>query len=239
MADIKGKIALVTGATRGMGFAVSEKLAALGAKVIMACREKKSGEKSVKSLLAKGLDVELIVCDVEKISDIEKAAKSFSKKYDHLDILINNAGINGESMETKIETIDLKVFEKIMNVNLRGTLYMISKFIPFLKKSSDGRIVSFSSGLAQLSVPRMGPHISYSISKTAINQLTWTFADHLKDTTVKIFCVDPGWVRTDMGGPDAMLEIKDGIDTPVWLATEDASKLQSGLFYKERKVLPW
>jgi NAD(P)-dependent dehydrogenase (short-subunit alcohol dehydrogenase family) len=237
--DLKGKTAIVTGATRGMGFAIAEKLAGLGACVIMACREKKSGSKSVAALKAKGLNVEFVECDVEKISSIDRAFAAVSKKHPVIDILINNAGINSEPMETKIETINLKIFEKIMNVNLRGTMWMISKFLPLMKKSGDARIINFSSGLAQLSVPRMGPHISYSISKTAVNQLTWTFADHLKDTKVKIYAVDPGWVKTDLGGPNAMLELPEGIDTPIWLATEDASKLQSGLFYKERKILPW
>lgn len=72
-----------------------------------------------------------------------------------------------------------------------------------------------------------------------MNQLTWTFNYHLKDTPVKIFCVDPGWVRTGMGGPEAWLDIKEGIDTPVWLATEDINKLRQGYCYRERKILPW
>jgi len=237
--DLKGRIAVITGATRGLGFAMSEKLASFGAKVIMACREKETGMRSVEKLKTKGLDVVFKKCDVENVAEIDALAASLSAEYNHLDILINNAGINGEPMSTTIETVDLAIFEKVMNVNVRGTLRAISKLLPLLKKSNDARIINFSSGLAQLSVPRMGPHISYSISKTAINQLTWTFAGHLKDTKVKIFCVDPGWVKTDMGGPDAMLEINEGIDTPVWLATEDKAKLQSGYFYKERKILPW
>jgi NAD(P)-dependent dehydrogenase (short-subunit alcohol dehydrogenase family) len=239
MDNLKGKIIVITGATRGIGFAMSEKLASMGAKVIMACREKKSGEASVSRLKQKGLDVEFALCDLEKPADIDKMAESLSKKFDHIDVLINNAGISGEPMDTTIETIKLAAFEKIMNVNLRGTLWTISKLISLLKKSKEARIINFSSGLAQLTVPRMGPQISYSISKTAINQLTWTFADHLKNTSVKIFAVDPGWVKTDIDEPDAMLEIKDGIDTPVWLATEAADKLQSGYFYKERKILSW
>jgi NAD(P)-dependent dehydrogenase (short-subunit alcohol dehydrogenase family) len=236
---LKNKIVIITGATRGLGFAMSEKLATQGAKVIMACRENASGMKSAEKLKVKGLDVVFKKCDVENVSEISALGASLASEYDHLDILINNAGISGEPMSTTIETIDLGIFEKIMNVNLRGTLMTISKLLPLLKKSDDARIINFSSGLAQLSVPRMGPQISYSISKTAINQLTWTFADHLKDTKVKIFCTDPGWVKTDMGGSGAMLEINEGIDTPVWLATEDISKLQSGYCYKERKILPW
>ncbi len=233
------KIALITGATRGLGFAMSEKLVTLGFKVIMACREEKTGKVSYERLKNKGLPVLFEICDVEKVSDIENLYSSVSKKIDHLDVLINNAGINIEPPTTKIENIDLQLFEKIMNVNLRGSLYMCSKFIPLLKKSNDARIINFSSGLAHLSIPRMGPYPTYSISKTAVNQLTWFLAEELKNTTVKVFSVDPGWVKTDMGGPNAMLEIEQGIDTPIWLATEDASNLKSGFFYKERKIIPW
>lgn len=234
-----GKIALITGATRGLGFAMSEKLATIGFKVIMACREEKTGRISYEKLKNKGLDVVFKICDVEKISDIDNLYNSVSGKFDYLDVLINNAGINIEPASTKIENIDLKLYEKIMNINLRGSLYMCSKFIPMLKKSKDARIINFASGLAQLTVPRMGPYPTYSISKTAINQLTWFLADELKNTTVKVFSVDPGWVKTDMGGPNAMLEIEEGIDTPIWLATEDEKKLKSGFFYKERKILGW
>lgn len=233
------KIALITGATRGLGFAMSEKLAALNFKVIMSCREEKTGKVSYQKLKDKGLDVTFEICDVEKISDIDNLYNSVSKKFEHLDVLINNAGINIEPDSTKIENINLKLFEKIMNVNLRGSLYMCSKFIPMLKKSKDARIINFSSGLGHLTVPRMGPYPSYSISKTAVNQLTWFLAEELKNTTVKVFSVDPGWVKTDMGGPNAMLEIDMGIDTPIWLATEDASSLKSGFFYKERKIIGW
>jgi NAD(P)-dependent dehydrogenase (short-subunit alcohol dehydrogenase family) len=239
MTELTGKNIVITGATRGLGFAMSEKLASLGAKVIMACREKKSGEASAANLKQKGLDVVFMQCDVENVTDIGAMAETLLKQLPCIDVLVNNAGISGEPMDTTIDTINLGIFEKIMNVNLRGTLWAISKLMPLLKKSKEARIINFSSGLAQLSVPRMGPQISYSISKTAVNQLTWTFADHLKKTNVKIFCVDPGWVKTDMGGPNAMLEITDGIDTPVWLATEETGKLQSGYFYKERKILPW
>ena len=237
--NLKGKIAVITGATRGLGFAFSEKLASLGATVIMACRERESGIKSVEKLKAKGYDVVFKQCDFESVSEIDSLGASLASEYNHLDILINNAGVSIEPLDTTIETLDISLFDKTMAVNLRGTLWTISRLLPLLKKSPQARIINISSGLAQLSSPKTGPQISYSISKTAVNGLTWTFAHHLKNTNVSIFCTDPGWVKTDMGGPEAWLDIEQGIDTPIWLATEDISKLQSGLFYRERKVLPW
>ena len=126
-----------------------------------------------------------------------------------------------------------------MNINLRGSLLMCSKFIPLIKKSESGRIVNFSSGLGELTPDRMGPFPSYSISKTAVNMLTKFLAAELKDDNVIVNSVDPGWVKTDMGGPNAMMEIPEGIDTPIWLATADSSELKSGFFYKERKIIDW
>lgn len=142
------KTVLITGATRGMGFAISKELSSRGMRVIMACREKRTGERSVSRLKAVGLDVELAVCDVENIRSINKAAETIAKKYPVLDILINNAGVSGEPMTTTIETIDLKIFQHIMDVNLRGTMWCISKFLPLLKRSKEARIINFSSGLA-------------------------------------------------------------------------------------------
>ncbi len=239
MQDMKGKTAVVTGANRGMGFAMSEKLAGLGAKVIMVCRSSKTGGEAVSKLKSKNLDVVLKTADVENPKDIEKLGREISEKFPLIDVLINNAGTNTEPGEVTIETIDIALFEKIININLRGTILMCKYFIPMLKKSASGRIINFSSGLAQLSVPRMGPYPSYSISKTAVNAVTKLLADELKDTNILVFSTDPGWVKTDMGGPEAPLEIQEGIDTPIWLAIEDAGKLQSGYFYKERKILGW
>ncbi len=126
-----------------------------------------------------------------------------------------------------------------MDINLRGTILMCKYFIPLLKKSDSGRIINFSSGLGQLSFLRTGPYPSYSISKTAVNAVTKILADELKNTKIMVFSVDPGWVKTDMGGPMAPLSIEEGIDTPVWLALAPEKELKSGYFYKERKIIEW
>jgi len=234
---MKDKIILITGANRGLGFGMSEKLAKMGATVIMVARNKNAGEASFKKLKEQNLNVILKLADVENIT--ENLYKSVSSEFDHIDVLINNAGINPEPPTTTIETLDLKIFEKIINVNLRGTIVMCKYFIPLLKKSASGRIINFSSGLGQLTPDRMGPYPSYSISKTAVNAVTKILADELKNTNILVFSVDPGWVKTDLGGPAAPLSIEQGIDTPVWLATEKPEKLKSGYFYKERKIIDW
>ncbi len=235
----KGRTALITGANRGLGFAMAEKLGSMGMKIIMACRQKASGEKAVEALKAKNIDAELCVVDVGDVAQIEAAGKEIAAKHPVIDVLINNAGISIEPYEMKIEEMDYKLHDKTMSVNVTGTIWMIKVLTPLLKKSPDARVINFSSGLGQLSVPRMGKFLSYSVSKTAVNQVTWYLADEFKDTNIKIFSVDPGWVKTDMGGPNAMLEIPEGIDTPVWLATAEKEEVQSGGFYKERKILGW
>lgn len=233
------KIALITGASRGLGFAMSEKLAELGVKVIMVCRNKDSGKIAFSRLKEKNLDVILKIADIESIDDIKNLHKEISSEFSYLDILINNAGVNLENENITIESIDINTFQKVMDINLRGTILMCKYFIPLLKKSSSGRIINFSSGLGQLSFPRTGPYPSYSISKTAVNAVTKILADELKNTKIMVFSVDPGWVKTDMGGPAAPLSIEEGIDTPVWLATAPENELKSGYFYKERKIIEW
>ena len=178
------KVALITGANRGLGLAMAEKLAEAGITVIMASRDKAKGEEAAKPLKNKGYNEVVMQCDVEKTTDIEKLYKEVSAQFDKIDILMNNAGVNTEGGDIKIENIDIPLFEKIMNINVRGSLVMCSKFIPLIKKSESGRIVNFSSGLGKLTPDRMGPLPSYSISKTAVNMLTKFLAAELKEHKV-------------------------------------------------------
>ena len=116
---------------------------------------------------------------------------------------------------------------------------MCQKFLPLLTKAPKARIINFSSGLGQLTVPRMGYYPVYSISKTSVNAITKNLAFELEETNVKVFSVDPGWIRTRLGGSEAPLSIEEGIDTAIYLATEPINKLQTGEFYQERKILGW
>ncbi|MCE5300390.1 MAG: SDR family NAD(P)-dependent oxidoreductase [Spirochaetia bacterium] len=237
--DLKGKTVLITGGNRGMGRAMVEKFASMDAKVIFTARNRKKGENALKEFKAKGLDVTLKMADMAKTSDVEKLGRVLSRELTCLDVLINSAAINGESGNVTIETIDEKILRRIMEIDFFSVLFMCKFMIPLLKKSPSGRIINFSSGLGQLTPDKCGPFPSYSIAKTAVNSLTKNLANELKDTNIMVFSVDPGWVKTDLGGPDAPTSIEQGIDTPVWLATEDAGKLQNGSFYKERKVIEW
>lgn len=236
---MKDKIILITGANKGLGRAMSQKFAEMGATVYMVCRNRERGEQAEKEFKMKNLDVILKLADMEKTETIERLTKEISSEQDRIDVLINNAGVNIDKSDTRIENIPLELLEKTMNINFRGSLLMCQKFIPLLKKSKSGRIINFSSGLGQLTVPRMGFYPAYSISKTAVNAITKNLAHELQATNIMVFSVDPGWVRTDLGGPAAPLSIEEGIETPVYLATEPARNLISGEFYKEKEILGW
>ncbi|MFX0016268.1 MAG: SDR family NAD(P)-dependent oxidoreductase [Promethearchaeota archaeon] len=237
--SLKGKIILITGANKGMGKAMTRKLAEMGATVYMICRNEESGSMAEKDFKDQNLKVKLKITDLEKVEDIERLAKEVSEEQNHIDVLINNGAVNLESAETRIENLPLEILERTMNINFRGILLMSQKFIPLLRRSKSGRIINFSSGLGQLTVNRMDYYPAYSISKTAINAITKNLANELKDTNILVFSVDPGWVRTDLGGPNAPLSIKEGIETPIFLATESARNLKTGEFYKEKRILGW
>lgn len=233
------KTVIITGANRGLGKAMTEVLAKQGMKVIMVCRNIEKSKAVYNEFKSAGYDVELEQADMADTKSIEAMAERVKSRHKVIDVLINNAGLNVETMETTIENIELETLQHTMNSNFYGIFWMCKMFVPLVKKADDGRIVNFSSGLGMLTEPGMGPFPAYSISKTAVNAITTKLSSELKDTNVIVSSVDPGWVRTDLGGPNAMLSIEEGIDTAIWLATAPAGELSSGRFYKERKFLEW
>jgi NAD(P)-dependent dehydrogenase (short-subunit alcohol dehydrogenase family) len=123
-----------------------------------------------------------------------------------------------------------------METNLYGAWRMIQVFVPLLEKSDDARIINISSGLGELG-SLTGEYPAYSASKAALNAMTIMFASELKKSVIRVNAVCPGWVKTDMGGTDAPLEVAQGADTAVWLATEPG--IPTGRFFRERKEISW
>lgn len=232
------KIAIVTGAARGLGKALALKLAENGIFVILAVRTAEKAIPVLEEIVKNGGYGVIKQCDISSIESIEQFAQNVIAEYSHIDILLNCAAISIDNGAT-IENLPYETVEQTMQTNFYGTLWMCKTLLPMLRKSADARVVNFSSGLGQLTVPRMGGNPSYSMSKTIVNAITKIMADEGKDTNIKVMSVDPGWVLTDMGGPSAMLTIEEGIDTPFWLATTNSQNLVSGEMYKERKVLGW
>jgi NAD(P)-dependent dehydrogenase (short-subunit alcohol dehydrogenase family) len=237
--DMTNRVVLITGANKGIGFGMAEKIGSMGAKILMVCRDKSRGEEALKKLSQKNINALLYIADMESTESIEKLYEAVSKDVEKIDVLVNNAGVSlGEGPAT-IETTDINILRRTFDINFIGPFWMCKMFTQLVKKSDSGRIINFSSGLGQLTVPRMGGMPAYSSSKTAINAITKILADELKDTNIKVMSTDPGWIKTDLGSDAAPLSIEEGIETPVWLATADASELVTGEMYKERKILGW
>ena len=223
------KIALVTGAYRGIGFEICRQLAEKGIKVILSARNEETGK-----IAAEKLNVIFHQLDITNEVSIEKIKDFIEKKFGKLDILINNAGIMIDHDIHGINT-DIDKVKETFDTNTLGPLRLCKSLFPLLKKSDNGRIVNISSGMGALN--DMGSYaLAYRISKAALNAVTKILASELPEN-IKVNSMCPGWVRTDMGGPNATRSVKDGADTAVWLAT--ASNVSTGKFYRDRREIEW
>jgi NAD(P)-dependent dehydrogenase (short-subunit alcohol dehydrogenase family) len=237
MNDIS-KIALVTGANRGLGLETCRQLAKLGITVILTSRDSLKGERA-KDLLYRqdGIKVVSHPLDVNNENSVIQIKKFINKQYGHLDILINNAGIFPDNHNKSALDSSVEILRLAMETNLYGPFRLCQAFIPMMLENNYGRVVNLSSGMGQLS-DMNGCCPGYRMSKTALNALTRSLADELRGTNVLINTMCPGWVRTDMGGPNATRDVKEGTDTIIWLATlpEDGP---SGGFFRDRQPIPW
>lgn len=245
MAENNGKIALVTGANKGIGLETARQLGKLGIKVLLGARDLAKGDAAAETLKAEGLDVASIPLDVTDSAGIAAAARQVEADYGKLDILVNNAGINLESFGDKASTTSPETLRKTFDANFFGTVEVTQAFLPLVLKSEAGRIVNLSSILGSLtehSDPKSFVYnvnmLAYNSSKTALNAFTVHLAQELKDTPVKVNAAHPGWVKTEMGGEGAQMELEDGAKTSVELATLAADG-PSGGFFHLGQTLAW
>jgi NAD(P)-dependent dehydrogenase (short-subunit alcohol dehydrogenase family) len=224
-------IALVTGANKGIGKEICRQLAERNLTVILTARDETKAKKALSEI--KG-NIVFHLLDVTNLGSISQLATFIEKQYGMLDILINNAGI---SIGAKgIEHVDISEIRTIFETNFFGPLQLNKAMLPLLKKSNDARIINISSSMGAL-INLTGGYAGYRLSKAGLNAQTLLLANELGNTTVKVFSMCPGWVRTDMGGSSASLSVEQGADTAVWLSTEN--NLVSGKFYKNRKIIAW
>jgi NAD(P)-dependent dehydrogenase (short-subunit alcohol dehydrogenase family) len=228
------KTALVTGANKGIGFEVVRELARMDFRVFLGARNVKAGRAAAEKLSGVG-DVAFVEIDVSDADSIRRAAQELASHADHLDVLINNAGILLDEDKGAL-TITPEIFETTLRTNTLGPWLVTQAFVPLLKKSREPRIVNVSSGGGQLADGADGWAPGYCVSKTALNGVTVQLAAALPKFAVNSVC--PGWVRTDMGGEGATRSVAEGAATIVWLAT-DAPRDLTGKFVKDRKVIPW
>ena len=238
------RIALVTGANKGIGFEVARQLARKGFRVFLGARNREAGRAAAEKLRREGEKernheghdvVTVLQIDVADAASVERAAEEFSRHSDYLDVLVNNAGILLDG-DKDVLTATPETLETTLRTNTLGALLVAQAFVPFLKKSGAPRIVNVSSGGGQLAGGADGWAPAYCISKTALNGVTAQLAAALPKFAVNSVC--PGWVRTDMGGPNATRSVGEGATGIVWLAA-DAPQDQTSKFFRDRKVIPW
>ena len=241
------KVAFITGANRGIGFETAKKIAESGIKVILGSRDLNKGEEAVKKLSNFGIDADLVQYDAFDDNAPQKVYDYILEKYKKLDILINNAGVllSGNLFVTNSSTISDKDLKNTFQTNFFSVISLTQKLLPLIKKSNAGRIVNVSTILSSLTLHSAkdspitpAKEIAYNASKTALNAFTIHLAIELRDTNIKVNSGHPGWVKTELGGPNAPMEVEESYKTSLRLATLDDDGPSGGLFH-ENDMIPW
>jgi NAD(P)-dependent dehydrogenase (short-subunit alcohol dehydrogenase family) len=238
-------IALITGANKGIGLETARQLGKQNIRVLLGARDPAKGEAAASQLRKEGIDAAAIEIDVSSAESIKKAAADVARETGHLDILINNAGVMIDDNKKKVSEQSLDTWRKTFDTNLFGLIATTQAFLPLLRKSNAGRIVNLSSILGSIALHATpGSPIydfkvpAYNVSKSAVNAYTVQLAYELKDSKIKVNAAHPGWVKTELGGEGANMEIVDGARTSVALATvgEDGP---NGAYIHMGEPLPW
>lgn len=245
---MSNKIALITGANKGIGFETARQLGKEGVTIIAGARSKEKGETAVKQLQDEGITAEFLQLDVDNNADIKGAYDYINNKYGKLDILVNNAGIMIESGgfgTNNTTTISDKELHDTLDTNFFNVVKLTNTLLPLIRKSNAGRIVNLSSILGSLNLHSDASSpiyesklFAYNTSKTALNSYTIHLAAALAGTSVKVNSVHPGWVKTDMGTDAAPMEITDGAKTSVALSLLDENG-PTGKYMHLGDELPW
>ena len=234
---VAGKVALVTGAGSGLGRCFSQMLAAEGAKVVMTDIDGDSVRAAAAEVGEAALALTHDVTDEARWQEVVGEAVSH---FGGLHVLVNNAGIfiDGDlDNPTSICDTDVEVIRKTLEVNTIAPIMLIRALLPLMREADYGRIVNVSSGMGQL-CDMNGNWPGYRISKTGLNAVTRILSEELVEKAIKVNCVCPGWVRTDMGSERAPRSPEQGVETIVWLATlpEDGA---TGGFFRDRQQINW
>jgi NAD(P)-dependent dehydrogenase (short-subunit alcohol dehydrogenase family) len=240
------KVALITGANKGLGFEMAKQLAQTGVTVVLAARDESKGAAAAEKLKSEGLDARFLKLDVTNKKDYAGAVEYLEKNFGKLDILINNAGISADGLAgTNVSATTEQSLRSTFETNFFAPIALTQALLPLLKKSEAARIVNMSSilGSQTLHADPKSPiydfkALSYDASKAALNSFTIHLAHELKDTKIKVNSAHPGWVKTDMGTDAAPMELPEGGKTGVALAVLDEAG-PSGGFFHLGQTLPW
>jgi len=228
------KVILVTGSNKGIGFEVVRQLAKLGHQVILTARDESKRLEAQKKLEAENLFANFLELDITDQESIQQAANKVKSDFGKLDVLINNAAISLRGDHSLIQN-DSALTEQIINTNALAQLAVTRAFQSLIPNG--GRIIMISSGGGSMSDPVGGWSPAYCVSKSFLGAITRHLAYELSSRKISVNALDPGWVKTDMGGRSAPGSVEEGADTPVWLATTD--KIATGKFFRNRKEIPW
>ncbi len=239
------RIALITGANKGIGLETARQLGRQSITVLIGARDKSKGETAASTLRREGMDAHALLLDVTSAESIRQAAEKVGREFRRLDILINNAGVMLDDATKNVSEQSVDIWRETFDTNLFGLIAVTQAFLPLVRKSEAGRIVNLSSilGSNALHQDPQSPIYdtklpAYNVSKSAVNAYTVQLAYELRDTPIKVNAAHPGWVKTEMGGEGATMELADGAKTSVTLATLPADG-PSGAYMHLGENLPW
>jgi NAD(P)-dependent dehydrogenase (short-subunit alcohol dehydrogenase family) len=237
-ADQTHRIALVTGADRGIGYEVCRQLAGKGLAVILTGRNEAAVENAATTLQREKLDVTPHTLDVTDPQAVARLEVSVRRRWGRLDVLVNNAAFYHDTeARNDVASVDTELVRTSMETNLLGPLRLIQTFLSLMRAHTYGRIVNVSTTMAQLA-SMTGGWPAYRFSKVALNALTRVLAAEVRDSNILVNSVSPGWVRTEMGGPDATRSVEEGAETILWLATLPDGGPTGGFFF-DKKPIDW
>jgi len=256
------RVAIITGADRGIGFELSRQMGLAGYKILLTSPERSKGKAAAARLRDQGLSVVYQKLDLLNEKDIRSLKDFLLKEFGRLDLLVNNAGVMFDSGRSKIEgllkrriketprrsgfgqgrgilDVDMNTVLATFEINTLGALKMCQAFVPLMMRAGYGRVVNISSSLGQLNDMTDEDKVrAYQISKTALNAITRMVADVARDSNVAVNSVCPGWTRTDIGGSEATQSVEEAARPIVWLAMQPDNG-PTGKFFRKRRQIAW
>ncbi|MBS0197679.1 MAG: SDR family oxidoreductase [Planctomycetes bacterium] len=234
----QSRIALITGGNKGIGLETARQLGKQGITVLIGARDASRGQSAAESLRKEGIDARFQPLEVTDAASIAAAAKTIERDFGRLDILINNAGTLLYQREHVASEVSIQTLRDTFEINFFGLVAVTQALLPLIRKSKAGRIVNLTSilgSIAEHADPNSpiyrAKFLAYDSSKAAVNMFTNHLAYELRETPIKVNAAHPGWVKTDLGGPDAPMELVDGAKTGVALATLPETGPSGGYFH--------
>lgn len=239
------RVALITGANKGIGFEISRRLALTGQTVLIGARNRNLGEVAAAKLRAQGFDARFVALDVLDPASIAAAASMIERDFQRLDVLVNNAGIADAQNDGPPSRADAATMRRIMETNFHGPCAVVKAMLPLLRKAPAARIVNVSSSLGSITLHNDPAWIyadykrlGYSASKAALNMMTVQLAWELRDTPIKVNSADPGYTATDMNSYKGPQTVEEGAAEAVRLALLDENGPTGG-FFETAGRRPW